>query len=310
MSKLVSSLFAGVAFLPCAAFAQQAIVPLPPVDITADRVNPGGDAAGASGEEIVSGSALYSRRVATNDAAQMLSSTPGLSFYQAGGVSSLPVIHGFNDDRNTVVLGGVPITAACANHMNPPLSFIDPAAIGRIEVFTANVPVSKGGDAIGGAIIVTPRAPVFASAAAPVATKGPLLALAPGVVESGSISTYYRSNGQSLGVSGHVNVATEHFSLQYDGAWSKSNNYQAGGGATVASTLYDANNHAATLAYQNDGQIITFHYAHQAIPYQGFPNQWMDMMGNNANTFDLSYKGLFAWGGSKPTPITTSPSIT
>ena len=209
------------------------------------------------------------------------------------------MIHGLNDDRNTIVLGGVPITAACANHMNPPLSYIDPAAIGQIEVFTANVPVSKGGDAIGGSIIVTPREPVFAAPATPRVVKGPLPEigpLGPGVIASGSISTAFRSNGGGISVAGHANVATELFSLQYDGAWSKSGNYRAGGGATVAASKYDADNHAATLSYRNEDQFISFRYAHQAIPYQGFPNQWMDMLGNNANIYDLSYKGGFAWG--------------
>ncbi|HUO55376.1 MAG TPA: TonB-dependent receptor plug domain-containing protein, partial [Rhodoblastus sp.] len=313
MSKLSYCLLAGVCLLPVAARAQQA-TNLPPIEVTA-----GGDAQPAatprptstvSSDDSVAGrrslnvsivtrAAIATQAPRTNDTARLLEDTPGVSLYGAGAISSLPVIHGLEDDRNNVVLGGVPITAACANHMNPPLSYIDPVAIGQVEVLTVNVPVSKGGDSIGGSILVTPRPPVFVT---PVIAKGPASAPAfapfgPGVLVTGSLSTYFRSNGGGIGVSGHINMATEHFSLQYDGAWSKSGDYYAGGGdKVVRSTLYEASNQAATLAYSNDGQTLAFHYAHQWIPYQGFPNQWMDMLGNNGNTYDLSYKGAFGWG--------------
>jgi len=301
MSKRISSLLAGVAFLPCAAFAQQASSPLPPVDVVAYRTASQAEANGPLTEFNVSGESLASQRPATSDSASLLSNTPGVSLYQGGGLSSLPVIHGLEDDRNVVVLGGVPITSACANHMNPPLSYIDPNAIASIEVLTANVPVSKGGDSIGGSILVTPRSPVFATAPATAATKGPILAqgpFGPGVLASASVSvsTFFRSNGTGINVSGRADVATEHFALGYEGSWAKAGNYYAGNGAVVRSTGYEAQNHAATLSYRNDDQIIAFHYAYQNIPYQGFVNQYMDMLGNNGNTFDLSYKGGFAWG--------------
>jgi iron complex outermembrane recepter protein len=297
MSKYISSLLAGVALLPCAAFAQQASTPLPPIDVVGDRPTSPAEPKSPSSAFVVTGEALAVQRPATSDAASLISSAPGVSLYQAGGVSSLPVIHGLNDDRNNIVLGGVPITSACANHMNPPMSYIDPNAVANIEVLTANIPVSKGGDSVGGTIIVTPRAPVFA--APPVATKGPAWAegpFGPGVIASGSISAAFRSNGGGFSLSGHANVATDHFSLVYDGAWAKSGDYHAGGGALVRSTEYETQNQAATLSYRNEDQIIAFHYAYQNIPYQGFVNQYMDMLGNNANTYDLSYKGGFGWG--------------
>jgi iron complex outermembrane receptor protein len=299
MTRFSTLLLAGVSLLPIAAHAQS----LPDINVYPERApapaSAPAPAAAAPETSAPNATRVTPREIANytprgNDLAQALSNQPGLSFFTGGGVSSLPVIHGLNDDRNAVVLGGVPISAACANHMNPPLSYLDPAAVGRVEVFTANVPVSKGGDSIGGAILVTPRAPVFASGAAPVA-KAPA-PFGSGLVVSGSVSGSYRSNGDGFGVAGHIDMATEHFSLHYDGAWSKANNYKAGGGAVVAASAYDANNHAATLSYQNDGQLISFRYAHQAIPYQGFPNQQMDMLGNNANSFDLSYKGAFGWG--------------
>jgi len=304
MSKFATLLLAGVSLLPVAARAQQS-AELPPSDVTADRLaRAAPDAAPESSVafrrdpnvSIVTRQEIATQLPRSNDTARLLENVAGVSLYGAGPISSLPVIHGLEDDRNNVVLGGVPISAACANHMNPPLSYIDPVAIGQVEVLTVNVPVSKGGDSIGGSILVTPRPPVFVTPAlAGGAAPGSLIA--PGVLASGSVTTYFRSNGGGFGVSGYANVATDHFSLQYDGAWSKSGDYFAGGGNNIVrSTNYQATNQAATLAYQNDGQTLAFHYAYQWIPYQGYPNQWMDMMANNANTFDLSYKGAFGWG--------------
>ena len=310
MFKLNSLLLAGIAVLPASIALAQTADPLPTVEVTVSRSprqpqvsgstpNAGAERALATplAGGVVEGQALAVQRPTTSDSASLISSTPGVSLYQAGGVSSLPVIHGLNDDRNNIVRGGVPITAACANHMNPPMSYIDPNAVANIEVLTANVPVSKGGDSVGGSIIVTPRQPVFA--APPIVTKGPAPAegpFGPGVIASGSISAAFRSNGGGFSLSGHANVATDHFSLVYDGAWAKSGDYHAGGGALVRSTEYETQNQAATLSYRNEDQIIAFRYAYQNIPYQGFVNQYMDMLGNNANTYDLSYKGGFGWG--------------
>jgi iron complex outermembrane receptor protein len=55
---------------------------------------------------------------------------PGVSLYGAGGVSSLPVIHGLADDRLRIKLDGMDLIAACPNHMNPALSYIDPTQVG------------------------------------------------------------------------------------------------------------------------------------------------------------------------------------
>lgn len=248
-------------------------------------------APGSLSNNQVSAQSVAVSKAVSPDAAQTLSSTAGVSFFTGGGFSSLPVINGMNDDRNAILLGGAFITPACANHMNPPLSYIDPGAIGRIEVITNNVPVSKGGDSIGGTIIVTPAEPLFA----------PLLPLQAGgraqdFVASGSVSTFYRSNGNSFSVSGTAAVANDHYSVSYTGAWSKADDYRAGGGQIIRSTLYEGQNHSGTIAYRNEDQLISVRVGYQDIPYQGFVNQWMDMTGNQAENVDIAYKGGFAWG--------------
>jgi TonB-dependent Receptor Plug Domain len=91
----------------------------------------------------------------TSDSANLLSQLPGTSVYSAGGVSGLPVIDGFAADRLHVEVAGMDLMAACANQMNPPMSYIAPPQVGSITVYSNIVPVSVGGDSIGGAILVS-----------------------------------------------------------------------------------------------------------------------------------------------------------
>ena len=70
-----------------------------------------------------------------------------------------------------IVVDGMDPISACANHMNPALSYIDPSNVGSIKVFAGITPVSVGGDSIGGTISVNSPVPEFAATGqAPLAT--------------------------------------------------------------------------------------------------------------------------------------------
>ena len=194
---------------------------------------------------VLSGPALVREHPAEKDAASLLSATPGVNTFQAGAVSGLPTINGMADDRIRTELNGMLITSACANHMNPPSSFIDPGNIGTVEINTAVAPVSKGGDSIGGSITVESPLPKFASV--------------PGdVLTAATLSSFYRSNGNGVGASATATAATSNFSATYAGAWSKANDYHRGGdGPVVGSTDYEARNHALTLAARNSKETYS-----------------------------------------------------
>jgi iron complex outermembrane receptor protein len=75
---------------------------------------------------------LETMRPATSDTASLLRDIPGISLQGAGGVSSLPAIHGLADDRVRVKVDGMDLISSCANHMNSPLSYIDPTNVGSV----------------------------------------------------------------------------------------------------------------------------------------------------------------------------------
>jgi iron complex outermembrane receptor protein len=143
------------------------------------------------------------------DTASALSDEPGVNLYTGGGVSSLPVIHGLNDDRVKIVVDGMQITSACANHMNPSLSYVNAANIDSMSVIAGITPVSSGGDSLAGTIVVSSVTPVFAS-------EGEDFHL------SGRISTFFRSNADTLNSTVSAAIANKNFSLGYSGNLSSS----------------------------------------------------------------------------------------
>jgi len=252
------------------------------------------------GAAVLDPALIAARRAATSDTARLLEVLPGVGAYGAGGVSSLPVIRGLADDRLRIQVDGMDLASACANHMNPPLSYIDPTAVGRIEVFGGIVPVSAGGDSIGGTIRVESPEPRFAAAGQ-------------GWLATGEAGAVYRSNGQAWGGNVDATVAGEALSLTYRGATARAENYTAGGdfkpagpaaagrgwlaADEVGSSRYESTNQSLALALRHENHLADLRFAVQDIPYQGFPNQRMDMIGNDSTQARLGYRGRFDWGG-------------
>ena len=240
-----------------------------------------------------------SSTVNSSDTASLLENEPGVSLYRAGGVSSLPAIHGLADDRIRIKVDGMDLIASCPNHMNPPLSYIDPTNIDNVKVYAGITPVSVGGDSIGGTIIADTKTPLFASSDA-----APLL--------KGEIGAFYRSNNDARGGNLAASYATENISVNYAGAFSKANNYTAGsnfknGKATgrightlgldeVGSTAYETQNHTLGFAAKSGAHLFEAKLGYQNMPEQLYPNQRMDLLDNEQKRINLRYAGDFDWG--------------
>lgn len=231
----------------------------------------------------VKGGELVTRRAMTNDAAQLLEGVPGVSSYTGGGVSSLPAVRGLADDRIKIQTNGMTITSACANHMNPPLSYIDPGKVTKVNVMAGITPVSMGGDNTGGTINVESAQPTFA---------GPDETLH----LEGLLAPFYRSNGNGLGGVTSVAMADRMFSLGYNGSWNQAQDYSDGYGNRVTSSYYKTTNQSLTVGGQFDTTLLTLQGGLQNISGQGFVNQRMDMTGNNGKFVNGRYLAEFDWG--------------
>ncbi len=242
-----------------------------------------------SPETVITGSSekteapLASKRLKTSDTASLLKNVPGVTLATGGGVSSLPIVHGLGDDRIIIYVDGMCLTSACANHMNPPLSYIAPSNVSSIGFKSAVSPVSYGGDNIGGIILVESDQPVFANPGEEVKT-------------SGSASTYYRSVNQSTGAAFSGAVANSNISFGVTGSIDHAKDYKDGHGNTVTSTYYESRNLGTTFALKGDNSLLTLKAGHQSIPNEGFVNQWMDLVDNNASFINIGYKNSFGWG--------------
>ena len=241
---------------------------------------------------------LAPRLSATSDTASLLSDIPGVSLYGAGGVSSLPAIHGLADDRLRIKVDGMDLIASCPNHMNPALSYLDPTNVGVLKVFAGISPVSAGGDSIGGTILADSRAPEFAAAGQSIA--------------KGEWGAFYRGNNKARGANVSATYATDTVNISYSGSTSQADNYTAGADFKaydftgraghnlprneVGSTAYETRNQTVGLAFTNGNHLFQAKLGFQDMPFQLYPNQRMDMLDNTQRSLNLSYAGQFDWG--------------
>ena len=274
-------------------FAQANPQVMDTVRVTGQRETPLPNTTAAMNAVEVAGQRAY-----VSDTAQLLRDVPGVSMYGAGGVSSLPAIHGLADDRLRIIVDGMDFIASCPNHMNPPLSYLNPNSVSKLKVYAGITPVSVGGDSIGGTIIADTLAPEFA-------------APGQGVMAKGEIGGYYRSNNKAVGVNASASVATENFNVTYTGGLAKADNYTAGGdfknfdatgrpGHTlprdeVGSSAYETRTHTLGFALKGGNHLVEAKIGYQEVPEQLYPNQRMDML-DNQKRFNLRYLGQFDWG--------------
>ena len=261
---------------------------LPQVNVTATAV--GGNSPAA--EDVAT------RRVSSSDTTSLLLDIPGVAAQSAGGVSSLPVVHGLADDRLRIKTDGVDTIASCPNHMNSPLSYVDPTNVGRVKVYAGITPVSLGGDSIGGTIVVDSPKPVFAASGE--------------TLFQGEVGAFYRGNGGANGVNVSATYATDALNVTYAGAVAKADDYKAaknyrnftatGNGTgvlaanVVGSSSYKTNNHSLSVALRGGDNLIEAKLSVQDIPYEWYPNQRMDMLDNSQERLNLRYLGQMAWG--------------
>ncbi len=222
---------------------------------------------------------LPATTASTGDSAALLKDLSGVSLNYNGGVATLPSVHGMADTRVKTDVDGMTITSACPNHMNPSLSYVDSSEIQSMRVTAGITPVSEGGDSIAGTISVKSKEAQFASKA------GDYLFY-------GDMTAFEHSNGGAVGVGINANAATDKINIGYSGFAEKSGDYRDGHGNIVKDTLFDQQKQSLSLAYKiAEDNVISGKISKADVFYEGFPNQYMDMLANGATNRSLNYKG-------------------
>ena len=219
----------------------------------------------------------------SRNSAELLEDTPGVSLRENGQLASIPFLHGLGDERTKLVVDGMTVSSACANHMNPPLSYAAPAHAAAMTVMAGITPVSLGGDSLGGTVAVDSPQPAFAAA-------GERLH------EEGGATGFYRSNGQNYGGWLREWVAGRNLGLGYSGSWASNDDYTDGSGHKVTSTYAQTTDHSVTVAAQGAGHLAVLQASLHHTPYEGFVNAQMDMVRNFAESVNFHERGSFAHG--------------
>lgn len=217
------------------------------------------------------------QRMTARNTADLLLAAPGVSLRENGELATAPALNGMNDERVRILVNGAAVSNACANHMNPALSYVAPHDAARITVMAGITPVSQGGDSIGGTILINSPEPGFA---------------APGERLKGEWEPtgFYRSNGQFHGGSLAGWLGTPSLALGYRGAYLRGGDYTDGSGHKITSTYAETTDQAVTLAAQGAGNLVVAEASLHHTPYEGFVNAQMDLVRNYAESLNLRYR--------------------
>jgi iron complex outermembrane receptor protein len=125
-----------------------------------------------------------------------------------------------------------------------------------------------------------------------------------GTISKNQLSNFFRSVNDNFGASANGNYATEDWRVDYNGSWSKAINYLQGNnyerrdeiGPRVLPTEFEASNGNVKVSTQQDSGLWSLDLSGQHIPTQGFPNQRMDMVRNDAVLGGLNWEKGYDWG--------------
>ena len=232
------------------------------------------------------------------DTGDILNNFLGTNSIKNGGFSSLPLLQGLSDDRIKVKIDGMDIISSCANHMNPPLSYTSPANINDIDVLAGLSSVSQGGDNIGGVINIKSNVIKFSGNTS--------------MKSSGKLQTFFKSNNDAAGLNLSFSQFNQDTALKYFGSFVEANNSFAGSsfknaglaasdrgylaGDEIGSTRFKNQNHKFTIAKKDQNQFYEATLSYQDSPYQSFPNQRMDSVGNTNYQINIRHKVDYVWG--------------
>jgi iron complex outermembrane receptor protein len=232
------------------------------------------------------------------DTGDILNDFLGTNSIKNGGFSSLPLLQGLSDDRIKIKIDGIDIISSCANHMNPPLSYTSPANIHDIDVLAGLSSVSQGGDNIGGVINIKSNDIELSENAT--------------TIIHGKLQTFYKSNNDAAGLNLSFSRANQDTAVKYFGSFVEANNSFSGSsfkdaslaasdrgylaGDEIGSTRFKNQNHKFTLVKKDQNHFYETTLSYQDSPYQSFPNQRMDSVGNTNYQINIRHEVDYIWG--------------
>lgn len=216
------------------------------------------------------------------DTAALLELSRGAAVVRNGPLTGIVQLRGLSGDRVRVLLDGATVTPACPNHMDPPLHYVAPAAVESLAIFAGITPVSRGGDSIGGTVLVETKPLRFA-------TNDNLLTF-------GEATARYRSGNDGFGVDGAMGLANQNWSAGYRGSWQTADDLRFPAGRARDTGIGEQQQHevrAATRALPGLWEAAAGLSRTRAA---GTPALPMDMIKDDGWRLGLNHAGEYALG--------------
>jgi iron complex outermembrane recepter protein len=217
----------------------------------------------------------------SHDAGSFLNRLPLISGIKKGGSYGFdPVLRGFKYEQlNLVIDGSQSANAACPNRMDPPSSQIAMNMIEQVDIFKGPHSL-RFGNSFGGTLNFKTVEPAFSQS----------------LKTTGRLSNSYESNGGIFRTEGLVGFRKNFYDLSFFGSWSKGDDYEDGGGNSVASAF--ARGSAGTKIYfklnefQNLGISATRNFARD-VKFAALP---MDLTKDDTWLFNINHKAVINKG--------------
>lgn len=154
-----------------------------------------------------------------SDAADVLSSIPGVSISRMGGHGLEPFIRGQSQGRLNIIDDGAFVYGGCPNRMDPPTSYMRPDSIDTLVVEKGYTSVTNGPGGSGGTVRSKRGTPVFEADKA----------------YFGSLSAGGGSNAYTRETAGDIAVKVRDGYIRGEANYADANNYKDGNGKSVRS---------------------------------------------------------------------------
>lgn len=216
------------------------------------------------------------------DTAALLELSPGAAVVRNGPLTGIVQLRGLSGDRVRVLLDGATVTPACPNHMDPPLHYVAPSAVESLTIFAGITPVSRGGDSIGGAVLVETKPLRFA-------TNENLLTF-------GEAGARYRSSDDGFGFNGVIGFADQNWSAGYRGSWQRADDLRFPGGRVRDTSIGEQQQHEIRTATRTLPGLWEAAAGLSRTRDAGTPALPMDMINDDSWRVGLKYAGDYSFG--------------
>ena len=209
------------------------------------------------------------------DTSQLLKKVPGANVNGNGPLSGIPQYRGMFGARIGFVINGALLAPAGPNWMDPPLSYVAPAQLVKLEVYRGIAPVSVPQETIGGAIISETVSADFTN------TKE--------FTSSGILTTSAQSVNDGFLLSGSTSFANNSHHVSIAAMSEEGDDARFSGGRILPSS-YERERGEVSYGFRSANHTFSINYTRNTTGEAGTPTLAMDIDYFSGDLFNARYQ--------------------